>query len=194
MRNKVLHKRTKIVGNTPPPSELEYGELAINYANGQESFYIKNDLNTISTFPLSYSKEEINLLISEKVSEIRDIKGVVLFENSDGLEDDIILSDSLSNYTLIKVFCMTNDKHRFIQEFHNPNNSTISVHTAIMGHTDFIIKSKVYDCLDKSITITKGKEDAKFNGECLIKTDGTFTITRDTKFIKIYKIIGYKYF
>jgi hypothetical protein len=47
MSNKILHKRSSILneGNAklPASSDLEYGEIAINYAKGHETISIKNN-------------------------------------------------------------------------------------------------------------------------------------------------------
>ena len=54
MSNKILHKKSHLIveGNvkTPTPSQLDYGEIAVNYSNSGETLFIKNDSNNIASF------------------------------------------------------------------------------------------------------------------------------------------------
>lgn len=68
---KVLHKRSVIVENElpklPTSSQLEYGELAINYADGYETISIKNNNNEIVTFS---NDNTIQKMINDSLPEI----------------------------------------------------------------------------------------------------------------------------
>lgn len=44
---KVLHYKTGVSGKVPTPENITYGEIAINYCSGSESFYIKNSHDEI---------------------------------------------------------------------------------------------------------------------------------------------------
>jgi hypothetical protein len=46
MANKVLLKKSSVVAKVPTTSDLDYGELALNYADGK--LYYKNASNTIA--------------------------------------------------------------------------------------------------------------------------------------------------
>lgn len=48
MANKVLLKKSSVAAKVPLPSDLDYGELAINYADGK--LYFKNSSNQIQAF------------------------------------------------------------------------------------------------------------------------------------------------
>jgi len=48
MSNKVLLKKSSVLGKAPETSDLDYGELALNYADGL--LYFKNASNTIQSF------------------------------------------------------------------------------------------------------------------------------------------------
>ena len=61
----IIHKRSSTSGNAPSTSQLEYGEIAVNFAAGNERLHIKNSNNSIVVFP---SSGLINTLIEEKVS------------------------------------------------------------------------------------------------------------------------------
>lgn len=47
MRYRIKHYRTDISGAVPTPDNVEYGEIAINYAEGSESLFIKNSNDEI---------------------------------------------------------------------------------------------------------------------------------------------------
>lgn len=61
----VIHKRSSTSGNAPSAAQLEYGEIAVNFAAGNERLHIKNSSNSIVVFP---SSGLVNTLIEEKVS------------------------------------------------------------------------------------------------------------------------------
>lgn len=45
MANKVLLKKSSVVGKVPLPGDLDYGELALNYADGK--LFYKNTNNAV---------------------------------------------------------------------------------------------------------------------------------------------------
>ena len=80
MKNKILQKRSAdlINGNPKLPSsaDLEYGELAVNYAKGQETITLKNNEDEVVEFKSKnyidstyYTKTETNTMLSGYVSE-----------------------------------------------------------------------------------------------------------------------------
>ena len=91
--NKVLHKRSSVItdGNPKLPSSemLDYGELAINYADGAEVITLKNTSNEIVEFrSKNYFEDIINnneLVASKALNE--------LSEKVDNIEDDYKLAD-----------------------------------------------------------------------------------------------------
>ena len=50
---KILIKRSSEIGKLPQPNDLDYGELAINYASGSESFSFKNDADEVVTLGMN---------------------------------------------------------------------------------------------------------------------------------------------
>lgn len=55
MTNKhILHAKSNVVENGQPSSpsanRIEYGELAVNYSEGKETIFLKNDNNEIVSF------------------------------------------------------------------------------------------------------------------------------------------------
>lgn len=66
MANKVLLKRSSIAGKAPVTSDLDYGELSINYADGV--LYYKNSNNNIGSFLSNGSSFSANVLTANVVS------------------------------------------------------------------------------------------------------------------------------
>jgi hypothetical protein len=48
MSNKIILKKSSVVAKVPLTSDLDYGELALNYADGK--LYFKNSSNAINSF------------------------------------------------------------------------------------------------------------------------------------------------
>lgn len=72
MADTVYHKRSSVVtGNSPklPSSnQIEYGEIAINYADGYETISIKNSSNNIAVFKdKKYIDNAIQTAINEAI-------------------------------------------------------------------------------------------------------------------------------
>lgn len=61
----IIHKRSSTSGNAPSANQLKYGEIAVNFAAGNERLHIKNSNNNIVVFP---SSGLIDTLITQKVS------------------------------------------------------------------------------------------------------------------------------
>jgi hypothetical protein len=54
MANKVLLKKSSTVAKVPTSGDLDYGELALNYADGK--LYFKNSSNTVQPLGIAYTK------------------------------------------------------------------------------------------------------------------------------------------
>ena len=78
-RKKLLHIKSRVangsaeVGFTPKlpsPAQIDYGEIAVNYANGLETLAIKNDVNQI----VSFSNDAVLMgYVDSRVSGINEV-------------------------------------------------------------------------------------------------------------------------
>ena len=59
MANRVLFKKSSVAARVPLSADLEYGEIAINYAD--EKIYIKNSSNAIKSFNAGASVSSVAL-------------------------------------------------------------------------------------------------------------------------------------
>lgn len=78
-RKKLLHLKSGVVNNgipkLPTSDQIEFGEIAINYADGYETLAIKNSSNGITTFSndnviMDYVDNEISANTKEEVSVV----------------------------------------------------------------------------------------------------------------------------
>lgn len=84
MSNKIIHKHSSVVtdGNPkiPTSSQLDYGELAINYADGVETISFKNSNNEIVEIKTkNYFDNQINSN-SEKIQALEDSYDLIVSE------------------------------------------------------------------------------------------------------------------
>ena len=85
MANKIIHKHSSVItdgkAKIPNSLQLEYGELAVNYAAGVETITLKNTNNEIVEFKTSNYLENLiqdnkNLIDAEKTAREQDIQEV----------------------------------------------------------------------------------------------------------------------
>jgi hypothetical protein len=69
MAYRLLHKKSSVPGKTPTETQLEYGELAINYSAESPQLHIKNSSNKIVNF---IDEGKINNLLSAQTEDIED--------------------------------------------------------------------------------------------------------------------------
>ena len=82
MARHLQHVRSNVVNNDQPKlptsSQIEYGEIAINYAKDHETMSIKNGNNEIVTFT---NDKGIKKLINEKVADVKNGDTSIVDEN-----------------------------------------------------------------------------------------------------------------
>ena len=90
-RTVIQHYRTNDENTKPLPENIEYGELSINYRDGGETLFIKNDNNKIVEFKtFEYIKNFIQSCITQTNTQIivrettSDENGMVIIEDISG--------------------------------------------------------------------------------------------------------------
>jgi hypothetical protein len=76
MTNKVLIKKSSVPSKVPQPNDLEFGELAINYADGK--LYYKNASNNIESFEQTLFITNLSVHLRDTTEVIVDIINGVL--------------------------------------------------------------------------------------------------------------------
>lgn len=97
MAYRLLHKKSSVLGKKPTKDQLEYGELAINYAVSGETISIRNSNDEIVSF---INEKEVDLKIANLVSGAPETLDTIyelasaFTENKDVVE---ILQQSITN-------------------------------------------------------------------------------------------------
>lgn len=94
-REIIQHYRTNGENIKPLPENIEYGELSINYRDGEETLFIKNDNDKIVEFKtFGYIENVIQSCITQPNTQI-----IVRETTSD--EDGMVLIEDVSGYTYL---------------------------------------------------------------------------------------------
>ena len=141
----------------------------------------------------------INRLVSNLKSWVtdtfvsKDTRGGEIIYDGDPANSNfgtVTLTQSLSNFTYIEIFAMTDDKHVIYQKVYHPDGLMVSFNAGLVGGTNFFTKCKVYSLSGTTIqTATYGSQNIIMAG--MWGTHNTATFERSDRFIGIYKIIGY---
>lgn len=105
----VLHRRTDVQGAKPLSTDIETGEIGLNYMKGSERMFIKNTVNEVVEFaPKDYTDNIISGLtneLSEKQdalisgSNIKTINGQSILGSGDIVIESSSSSVDLSAYS-----------------------------------------------------------------------------------------------
>lgn len=158
-RKHLLHVKSSSVTNGNPklplPSDIEYGELAINYADGYETISIKNSNNEIVTFPNSNTIEQAEETIAQALSDLdervtanrRSID--TLSENEDSLEN-------LKEVTYDELVQMVNESELVPGTLYRITD----YHTVVGASENFISADHQFDIIVNAISENELSEDA----------------------------------
>lgn len=102
MANKVLLKKSSVVAKVPTTSDLDYGEVAINYADGK--VYYKNSGNTIDHIPSASATSTLTnkTLTSPVISGTVSINGLT-YPNADGTNGQVLSTNGNGQLTFATV-------------------------------------------------------------------------------------------
>jgi len=129
-------KKSSVTGNTPDAGSLEYGELAINYADGK--IFFKDDLNVVRSIYLQNLYETLNvdgtLLIPTSPTDILNLisaNGIKVSANT--TLDQIIIDETLSPIINI-VYDQANAAYDHANTRFSSSGGTISGDVTITGN------------------------------------------------------------
>ena len=102
--NKIVLKKSSVSGKTPQPEDLEYGELAVNYADGK--LYFKNSSNVIKALSSS-STVDGNFAGVELNAQNLIINQQYRFPSFDGVQGQVITTDGTGQLIFASVDALT---------------------------------------------------------------------------------------
>ena len=158
-RKHLLHVKSSSVTNGNPklplPSDIEYGEIAINYADGYETISIKNSNNEIVTFPNSNTIEQAEETIAQALSDLdervtKNRRSIdTLSENEDSLEN-------LKEVTYDELVQMVNESELVPGTLYRITD----YHTVVGASENVISADHQFDILVNAISENELSEDA----------------------------------
>lgn len=166
------------------------GNVACSGKITQGSQSITNDNDLISLQYLQNTLSNIQTWVSENFV-LRDTQGGEIIYNGDPANPNfgtVTLTKSLSNFTYIEIFAMTDDKHVIYQKVYNPDGLKVSFNAGLVGHTNFFTKCKVYSLSGTTIETAKYGEN---NMAGMWGTHNPSTFERSDEYIGIYKVLGF---
>lgn len=90
----ILHKRSGESGKIPTPNDIEYGEIAMNYASDTESLFFKNSSNEIVTIKdKKYIDNAVQNLMTDTELKFYCIEPVTISING----EELVITESGSN-------------------------------------------------------------------------------------------------
>jgi len=95
MSNKIILKKSSVVAKVPLTSDLEYGELALNYADGK--LYFKNSSNVVNSFAAnvdlsSYVSLTGTQTLTNKTLSSPVLTGTLTAGGSTGINGQVLVS------------------------------------------------------------------------------------------------------
>lgn len=108
----------------------------------------------------------------------------ILFNDENGSNQSIALSNSVNNYPRIKIFFKTNDDYRYSTEIMQPYGTTTLQGDNPLNGTDYYIKSSKINISGNSITFST-------HIEANIGPNGAFAYDRNN--ILITRVEGWKF-
>ena len=139
----------------------------INFKNGSQPAI--NDTN-------------LNLMQENIEKEIVYKSGVVLFENEDGTQNDITLSQSVADFDCIEIIFKRNNGY-FSGRYRNANGKTVVATSSFFDTNSFYTYSS-------QLVINEDKIEYKKHGLCYVSSNSTSAGNDDN--VKIVQVLGYK--
>lgn len=140
MANKIIHKHSSVItdgkAKLPSASQLEYGELAVNYATGMETISLKNSNNEIVEIkPFKYVEDIILKNESVTAHALTDLD-----ERINSIEDDVLNMDE--NYVTKEAYeqgkLEMNGTYVTIQDYEDTEFVTATVLTELGDQIEVI--------------------------------------------------------
>lgn len=181
----VLHKKSHSVNQdltpvAPLPSELLYGEIAINYAAGHETIFLKNDNDVVIALPTESSillerSVGANTIVPKNSGCIAVNPGEVAFgtynDTSTGTSFSIGVGDSETPRNAIEV---KDDGSLFLQgvsnyDGTNSDSEGVGCLQDYLEQTEYVVSAAINDLNDR-LTVVEGNSDIDDIREDLLET------------------------
>lgn len=176
MANKIVLKKSSVVGKIPQVSDLEYGELALNYADNR--LYFKGSDNTINSFIAGGAGGSSNVLVNGPETITLNSDGTLSLTNPGTLFDNSKEYELNSNNQILDTFDKTDFRSAkyFIQAIsgsnvyssevlltHNDENVYITEYGVVFSQDELISVSATIDSSNVNLIVTPLYNDTKID-------------------------------
>lgn len=124
----------------------------------------------------------LNLMQKNIEKEFGYKSGVVLYENENGTQNDITLSQSVADFNCIEII-FKRDSGYFSGRYRNANGKTVVATSSFFDTNSFYMYSS-------QLAINEDKIEYKKHGLCYVGNNVTSTGNDDN--VKIVQVLGYK--
>lgn len=124
----------------------------------------------------------LNLMQKNIEKEFGYKSGVVLYENENGTQNDITLSQSVADFDCIEII-FKRDTGYFSGRYRNANGKTVVATSSFFDTNSFYMYSS-------QLAINEDKIEYKKHGLCYVSNNATSTGNDDN--VKIVQVLGYK--
>lgn len=124
----------------------------------------------------------LNLMQKNIEKEFGYKSGVVLYENENGTQNDITLSQSVADFNCIEII-FKRDSGYFSGRYRNANGKTVVATSSFFDTNSFYMYSS-------QLAINEDKIEYKKHGLCYVSNNATSAGNDDN--VKIVQVLGYK--
>lgn len=124
----------------------------------------------------------LNLMQKNIEKEFGYKSGVVLYENKNGTQNDITLSQSVADFDCIEII-FKRDSGYFSGRYRNANGKTVVATSSFFDTNSFYMYSS-------QLAINEDKIEYKKHGLCYVSNNATSAGNDDN--VKIVQVLGYK--
>ena len=124
----------------------------------------------------------LNLMQKNIEKEFGYKSGVVLYENKEGTQNDITLSQSVADFDIIEVI-FKRDTGYFSARYRHANGKTVVATSSFFDTNSFYMYSS-------QLAINEDKIEYKKHGLCYVSNNATSAGNDDN--VKIVQVLGYK--
>lgn len=160
-RKQLLHVRSSVEGKLPTAEQIEHGEIAINFFDGNEKLSIKSSTGNIRTFSTD-EQNNTKFETKERVAEIDEVvsKTFDTMNNSCGFNENV---QYVPQNELIQGCTSLSEAIEIVAEKANSGGSSINiVQVTGSSETDVMSQKAVSDELTRIDTVTSASFDNYF--------------------------------
>lgn len=130
-------------------------------------------------FPVSIANGGTGATTVQNARSNLGIYGQVLFEDVNGTQNTILLSDSSANYTYLEIFYKTNDADISSRKVYSPNGKQVEISATLYNDTGFYLKTAWLLVSGTSVTwVTHGFARLRNNNEVYVTNTNNLYVTR----------------